>query len=179
MQSGMSTWHQDQNPLGTVVELHGNARFLLCPHCHQVFEVKNADLIHMKRCRPKMCSVCHRGHLRFKIMLYDDEEASLITPEDVWTRLEDDLQVADLVVWVGISFEQVCPFPVLRLACCDACACLADVPCGSHYLLASDAYLQHALLCLQSASTEYFRKARTFLMDHGRLESVAPVHCEP
>jgi NAD-dependent SIR2 family protein deacetylase len=125
MQSGMSTWHQDQNPLGTVVELHGNARFLLCPHCHQVFEVKNADLIHMKRCRPKMCSVCHRGHLRFKIMLYDDEEASLITPEDVWTRLEDDLQVADLVVWVGISFEQVCPFPVLRLACCDACACLA------------------------------------------------------
>lgn len=108
----MAVWHQDCNPDGTVVELHGNARFLLCPNCQRVTEAKAADLVHMKRCRPRVCSACHKGHLRFKIMLYDDEEASLITPEDVWTRLEDDLEVADLVIWVGISFEQVRPTAV-------------------------------------------------------------------
>lgn len=39
-------------------------------------------------------------------MLYDDEEGDCITPEDVFERLEDDLAVADGVLWVGISFEQ-------------------------------------------------------------------------
>ena len=108
MQSGMGVWHQESNPEGKVVELHGNARYLLCPHCERVTEAKPKDLMPMKRNRPLACSACKQGYLRFKIMLYDDEEASLITPEDVWTRLEDDLAVADLVVWVGISFEQVC-----------------------------------------------------------------------
>jgi hypothetical protein len=107
VQSGLSTWHHDDNPDGKIVELHGNARFLLCSHCERISEAKRSDLIHMRRCRPRICSHCHTGHLRFKIMLYDDEEASLITPEDVWTRLEEDLEVTDMVLWVGISFEQV------------------------------------------------------------------------
>lgn len=32
---------------------------------------------------------------------------------------------------------------------------------------------------VQSASTEYFRKARTFLMDHGRLEAVPQIIVNP
>lgn len=39
-------------------------------------------------------------------MLYDDEQGDCITPEDVFERLEEDLEVATAVIWVGISFEQ-------------------------------------------------------------------------
>ena len=31
---------------------------------------------------------------------------SVITPETVYEVMEDDMAVADLVLWVGISFEQ-------------------------------------------------------------------------
>lgn len=107
VQSGMSVWHQNTNPEGKVVELHGNAGYLLCPHCERITEAKASDLLHLKKCRPRVCSACHQGELRFKIMLYDDEEASLITPEDVWNQFEADLEQADLLIWVGVSFEQV------------------------------------------------------------------------
>ena len=30
----------------------------------------------------------------------------VITPEDVFDLMEEDLKVADLILWVGISFEQ-------------------------------------------------------------------------
>lgn len=29
-----------------------------------------------------------------------------ITPDEVWERMQDDVQAADLILWVGISFEQ-------------------------------------------------------------------------
>lgn len=41
-------------------------------------------------------------------MLYDDKQSEKITPEKVYERLESDLEEADLIIWVGISFEQVC-----------------------------------------------------------------------
>lgn len=107
VQSGMSVWHHDSNPNGKIVELHGNARYLICPECGRTAEATSTDLIHMKRYKPRICTACGKANLRFKIMLYDDEEAEMITPEDVWTRFEDDLETADLIVWVGISFEQV------------------------------------------------------------------------
>ena len=33
-------------------------------------------------------------------------EDDVITPEDVFDLMEEDLKVADLILWVGISFEQ-------------------------------------------------------------------------
>ena len=42
----------------------------------------------------------------YQVMLYDDEQGDCITPEDVFERLEEDLEVATAVIWVGISFEQ-------------------------------------------------------------------------
>ena len=44
--------------------------------------------------------------LRFKVMMYDDGEGEFITPDEVMDLMEDDVKKADLVVWVGISFEQ-------------------------------------------------------------------------
>ena len=44
--------------------------------------------------------------MRFKVMMYDDGEGEFITPDEVMDLMEDDVKEADLVVWVGISFEQ-------------------------------------------------------------------------
>jgi len=44
--------------------------------------------------------------MRFKVMLYEDAESDCITPDEVLDLLEEDVQAADLILWVGISFEQ-------------------------------------------------------------------------
>lgn len=103
----MSVWHHAHNDNGDVVELHGNVRHLVCPSCEHVAEARPGDLALLKKCLPRMCPSCHTAQLRFKIMLYDDHESDKITPENVYERLEEDCEVADLIIWVGISFEQV------------------------------------------------------------------------
>lgn len=44
--------------------------------------------------------------LRFKVMLYEDAEGEFITPEEVMDLMEEDAKAADLILWVGISFQQ-------------------------------------------------------------------------
>jgi hypothetical protein len=44
--------------------------------------------------------------LRFKVMLYEDAESEVITPEEVMDLMEQDTKAADLILWVGISFQQ-------------------------------------------------------------------------
>lgn len=107
MQAGMDVWHHETNVTGATVELHGNIRHLVCPECHHLLEVDESDLVLLRKRKTRQCQVCGKGTLRFKIMLYDDEEAEAITPENVWDQLETDLETADLIVWVGMSFEQV------------------------------------------------------------------------
>jgi NAD-dependent SIR2 family protein deacetylase len=104
----MTVWHHERNDNGDVVELHGNVKHLVCPSCEHVAEARPGDLALMKKCLPRMCPSCHKAQLRFKIMLYDDHESDKITPENVYERLEEDCAIADLIIWVGISFEQVC-----------------------------------------------------------------------
>ena len=103
----MDNWHYECNPNGATVELHGNVRYLVCPHCGHTLEVDESDLVLLRKHKTRTCHKCDEGTLRFKIMLYDDEESEIITPENVWDQLEADLETADLVLWVGISFEQV------------------------------------------------------------------------
>lgn len=103
----MSVWHHEHNNDGMVVELHGNVHYLVCPNCEYVAEARPGDLNILKRCRPRVCPSCQISELRFKIMLYDDKQSEKITPEKVYERLETDLEEADLIIWVGISFEQV------------------------------------------------------------------------
>eukprot|EP00798_Chlamydomonas_sp_ICE-L_P014139 gene14139-20102_t len=76
---GLDTWHHERHPAGVTVEMHGNIRQLVCPSCHAVEDL---------------------------VMLYDDDQGACITPEHVFEVLEEDLEEADLVLWVGISFEQ-------------------------------------------------------------------------
>ena len=46
----------------------------------------------------------------------------VITPDDVFDALEADLAVADLVLWVGISFEQSASTSYFRKARPPCCA---------------------------------------------------------
>jgi len=39
-------------------------------------------------------------------MLYDDKEGQLVTQNGVLQLMEDDAAQADLILWLGISFEQ-------------------------------------------------------------------------
>ncbi|WIA33871.1 hypothetical protein OEZ86_006973 [Tetradesmus obliquus] len=103
---GMDTWHHEKNPEGITVEMHGNISYVVCPSCHATERLSGPVMATMKAAQPLACTACGQDEMRFKVMLYDDEEGDCITPEDVFERLEDDLAVADGVLWVGISFEQ-------------------------------------------------------------------------
>lgn len=120
LQAGMDAWHHENNVQGITVELHGNIRHLVCPECHHLLEVDESDLVLLRKRKTRQCQQCGKGTLRFKIMLYDDEEAESITPENVWDQLETDLETADLIVWVGMSFEQVSYAPIMGVHCGSA-----------------------------------------------------------
>ena len=44
--------------------------------------------------------------LELRVTGHPVSAGDVITPDDVFDALEDDLKVADMVLWVGISFEQ-------------------------------------------------------------------------
>lgn len=127
-QVGMDTWHHEHNTAGVTVEMHGNVHYLVCPQCHATAPMSAALARQIRAREPLPCTApgCGRGLMRFKVMMYDDGEAECITPDDVMDLMEEDVKAADLVLWVGISFQQ-------------------------------------------SASTMYFRKARCWIQEAGRL----------
>ncbi|KAL0035673.1 hypothetical protein WJX79_007444 [Trebouxia sp. C0005] len=104
--AGMDTWHVDNNPAGQTVEMHGNINQLVCPSCGVVVMMTPALLRKLRSKKPVPCTKCNCRAIRCRIMLYDDAEDDVITPEDVFDIMEEDVQQADLIVWVGISFEQ-------------------------------------------------------------------------
>lgn len=106
---GMDTWHPDDNPDGCTVEMHGNVRFLVCTECGQAVPLDAAAAQQLREGRPLPCTGCQppaESHLRFKVMLYEDAESEVITPEEVMDLMEEDSKAADLILWVGISFQQ-------------------------------------------------------------------------
>lgn len=104
--AGMDTWHPDTNPDGVTVEMHGSIRQLVCPMCGHVVPMAPPALNDLKASRPVACSCCGHAPVRIRVMLYDDAEDDVITPETVFDAMETDMAVADMVVWVGISFQQ-------------------------------------------------------------------------
>ena len=96
---------------GKTVELHGNIHELVCRTCGSVY--------HMTPCLAKAaangsflkCTAvdCH-GDLRFRVLLYGDQEGHLIHPPkrgDPWVKLlPHDLVACRAILWVGISFRQ-------------------------------------------------------------------------
>ena len=102
--AGLTMWSTD-SPEGVTVPLHGTAHEVVCKVAgHKAFateEVRKAMLLKKKPC----CLVCG-SELRWRIMLYDDKESEIVTPAGVMAMMETDALAADLVLWLGISFEQ-------------------------------------------------------------------------
>lgn len=83
--AGLKTWEpRDGNPAdnhASTVELHGNCQQVVCKCGHLGGADANVIKAFKKRARP-VCSVAGCGaELRWRVMLYDDKEADLITDE--------------------------------------------------------------------------------------------------
>lgn len=107
-QVGMDTWHHERNPGGVTVEMHGNVRHLVCAECHATLPLDAGLAGRLRALQQVPCPApgCGNPALRFKIMMYDDAEGECITPDDCMDLMEADVQAADLILWVGISFQQ-------------------------------------------------------------------------
>eukprot|EP00891_Asterochloris_glomerata_P008300 jgi/Astpho2/8300/Aster-01378 len=105
-QVGLDTWHVTNNPSGCTVEIHGNISQLVCPECGAVTPMNVTFIRQLRAQKPIPCTKCSCQAIRCRVMLYGDADDDVITPEDVFDLMEEDLKVADLILWVGISFEQ-------------------------------------------------------------------------
>ena len=105
-------WHPQDNPEGKTVELHGNLHEWVCRRCQIHSHIP--EISKGKRKKSVRCEKCG-GLLRFRVLLYDDEEGHLIhnyfhpqhtkiNPLD--EMLRQDLEQSDIILWIGISFEQ-------------------------------------------------------------------------
>ena len=111
-------WDPESNPSGHTVEMHGSVHELVCTECGETRRLNDEDVAMLSSessipCTSASCREHNKNsggqceHLmRFKVMMYDDAEGEYITPDDVMDLMEDDIKEADLVIWVGISFEQ-------------------------------------------------------------------------
>lgn len=102
--AGLSTWGARRNPSGLSVEMHGCVLEAVCEGeaCKAVLPLD--DGLAAGLARGAACPKCG-GALRIRVMMYDDEDEELIT-DDFEQLMERDLASADVVLWMGISFEQ-------------------------------------------------------------------------
>jgi len=129
--AGASLWNGDA---GTCVELHGALRELVDVTNGNVYALDDAALKRIKAGRdafedsdaprPVLCvnaakkrPLCetHPLRVRFRVLLYGDEEhARILDGQAALARLMADAQDADLVLFLGISFEQSASCEYLR-----------------------------------------------------------------
>lgn len=97
---------EPSNPSGLTVEMHGNVNEAVCEDCETVLPMEGHVARAFRGRRTAKCIVkgC-KGTIRPRVMFYDDDDEDLIT-HDFDDTLEEDLAQADLVLWVGISFQQ-------------------------------------------------------------------------
>lgn len=109
-------WDPESNPSGRTVEMHGSVHELVCTACGETKRLDDEDVFFLSTessvpCTSASCLEQKAQHgvvncMRFKVMMYDDAEGEFITPDEVMDLMEEDIKDADLVIWVGISFEQ-------------------------------------------------------------------------
>lgn len=106
---GATTWTGVRDCPGKTVSLHGCCRELLCTNAScdapKVSTMTQAHARAFKGRKDVRCSACSEP-TRPKIMLYDDADSELITPDLVMEVMDEDISKCDLVLWVGISFQQ-------------------------------------------------------------------------
>lgn len=104
--AGMDVWNPDTNPSGNTVEMHGSVRHMVCTECGGTVELTKEMAKVLRQNKSLPCVNCDDENLRFKVMLYDDADGECIISDHVMDLMEEDVKAADLIVWVGISFQQ-------------------------------------------------------------------------
>lgn len=111
---GMDTWNSENLPNGSTVMMHGNIFEAVCSENGHVYEVGDQLQWRLAKGRAVKCSKDGCGSiLRPRVMMYQEEEDEIIS-DDYSERLEDDLENADLILWVGLSFEQAATLNYFR-----------------------------------------------------------------
>ena len=100
-----SHWTRQPDCPGKTVELHGNCRETVCTNCGKVSAMSVGNAKSWRSGKDVFCRACSKL-LRPKIMLYDDADSELITPDVVMEVMDEDVSKADLILWIGISFQQ-------------------------------------------------------------------------
>jgi len=101
---------------GEAVELHGCVLEAVCPACRSVSLV-SPSLAAAWRARADAGTACVAcaAPLRPRVMLYDDAEAALVTPDEDFQRcVLAPAAAADAVFWIGISFTQSASVELFR-----------------------------------------------------------------
>ena len=71
-------------------------------------------------CCACVCALCALWRFLHDSSVSDPAD-DVITPEDVFDLMEEDVQQADLVLWIGISFEQSASTAYFRRVSCSHC----------------------------------------------------------
>ena len=110
---GMSIWDPETNESGVTVEMHGSIHHLVCTECGESKLMSSSDAEALSNSTSVPCDnpECldkdgEKPMMRFKVMMYDDGDGEYITPDDVMDLMEEDIKRADVILWVGISFQQ-------------------------------------------------------------------------
>lgn len=116
------------------VELHGTLGEMVCRSCGTTV---------VSATPPLACTNCGATRLRYRVLMYEDEEGDLIRRDHAATirGIQQDTAMAGCaVVWVGISFEQSASCEMFRLF---------QRRGTRNYLVNPDA--SNAVFCLQTA----------------------------
>ena len=138
--AGMSTWRNDDDD-GKTVELHGTLFDLVDTETGRVYDVDDEALAKIKRKKPAFSTennsrqakrtidleddnqddddenqeANEARRIRFRVMFYGDaEHACILDAKKTLARLRDDAKQANIVLWLGISFQQYASCDYLR-----------------------------------------------------------------
>ena len=104
-----SIWNETTNPNGNTVEWHGTLHELWCRNCQKSVSTQSRkeELDSAGQTVSLLCEHCGPPYvLRYRVLLYDEQDANVVSIGAIHQLLEADLRTATAVVWMGISFEQ-------------------------------------------------------------------------
>ncbi|QDZ17962.1 DHS-like NAD/FAD-binding domain-containing protein [Chloropicon primus] len=116
---GATTWTGEKGCAGKTVELHGSCRETLCTNFScggsRVSQMTLEQGHAFRKGKEVLCTECS-GEIRPKVMLYDDGDSEFITPDVVMEVMDEDIAKSDLILWIGISFQQSASLEYFRNA---------------------------------------------------------------
>lgn len=84
----MDSWTEEHKE-GLLVEMHGDIRRVVCMDCKRKAPIGEDQEAAFRACQPARCAYCQSANVRSAIVLYDDPDSDLITPDGVMDQASD------------------------------------------------------------------------------------------